>query len=232
MAWSQVAQHWALKDAPAALRWAEAHRGNELGNIILFGAISGWWDKEPASAEAYVFARLDTFEGQRMLAALTKDMFYASPEKAIRWVTQIPVLQARRESCAAVGNLWAHNDPKAASKWALSLPADLRSDVLTAIMGAWSNDDPQSAGQWLTELEGDGRDAAVDAYSAATTSTNPATAMQWAETIADGALRQRVMNRIASIWRANDVDGFAAWLKGSGLPDGELVSLMNAGSHP
>jgi O-acetylhomoserine/O-acetylserine sulfhydrylase-like pyridoxal-dependent enzyme len=99
-------------------------------------------------------------------------------------------------------------------------------------MGAWSNDDPQSAGQWLTQLEGDGRDVAVDAYSAATTSTNPATAMQWAETIAEPSLRQRVMNRVASIWRANDVDAMVAWIQSSGLPQNEQASLLSAGSAP
>jgi hypothetical protein len=66
MAWSQIARRWALTVPPAALRWAEAHGGNELGYIVLFGVISGWWEKEPASAEGYVFARLESFEGQRI----------------------------------------------------------------------------------------------------------------------------------------------------------------------
>lgn len=230
MAWSQIARRWALKDPPAALRWAEARGGNERGHIVLFGVISGWWEKEPGSAEAYVFARLDSFEGQRMLAALVKDMFDASPEKAVRWVTQLTNGQARQNSCMAVGVLWANNDPKAACAWALSLPADLRSRVLNAAMGAWTTNDPQSAGQWLTELEGEGRDVAVDAYCAATVMINPATAMQWADTIADAPLRQRVMNRVASLWMAQDPDAAVAWIQSGGFPASEQAALMSVRS--
>jgi hypothetical protein len=232
MAWSQIARRWALKDPPAALHWAEAHGGNERGYIVLFGVISGWWEKEPGSAEAYVFARLDSFERQRMLAALVKDRFDASPEKAVQWVMQLADGQGRQNSCMAVGVLWANNDPKAACTWALSLPTDLRSRVLNAAMGAWTTDDPQSAGQWLTQLDGEGRDVAVDAYCAATVMINPATAMQWADTIDDAPLRQRVMNRVASLWMAQDPDAAVAWIQSGRLPASERAALMSVRSFP
>jgi hypothetical protein len=231
MAWSQIARRWAMKDPPAALRWAEAHGGNELGYIALFGVISGWWEKEPASAEGYVFARLESFEGERMLQALVKDRFDASPEKTVRWVTQLADGPARQNGCTSVGVLWANNDPKAACEWALSLPVDVRSRVLNAAMGAWTNNDPQSAGQWLTGLEGEGRDVAVNAYSAATVLTNPATAMQWADTIVDSSLRPLAMSRTFSQWKAADPDAAMAWIESNKLPESERAFLLNPPSR-
>lgn len=94
--WHTMAANWGASDPPAALAWAQQRDGGgQPTHFATSGAISGWWQKDARSAEAYVASHLDTLSDWQLASTLASQMYNADPQHAIDWVNQLPNVEAR-----------------------------------------------------------------------------------------------------------------------------------------
>ncbi len=227
IAWNEVASNWAATDPAAALDWARkaAHGGQQSA---MAGAITGWWQNDPGAAEAYVASHLATREDWRLASTLASNMFDADPERAKKWVAQLPNEDARKQATSMLAISWAFNDPAAATSWAASLPAGERTTALAESVGLWASQDPAAAGNWLGDYNGAGRDEAVQNFTSNVASKDPGAALSWAATISDPKLRASSQEQVASDWLKRDPQAASAWIQNSSLPAEEKSRLLAA----
>jgi hypothetical protein len=122
MAWNEVASNWAAIDPVAALDWAR-QAAKDSGRFAMSGAITGWWKNDPPAAEAYVASHLATLGDWQLASALAANMFSEDPERAKKWVSQLPNEEARKQAVSMLAIQWGFSDPAAATKWSATLPA-------------------------------------------------------------------------------------------------------------
>jgi hypothetical protein len=225
MTFSSIAASWASQDPAAALAWAQQHPDG-FGNQALQGAINGWWRKDPGAAEAYVAALPDA-GGREMAACLASALFRADPVHAREWISQLPSLQARQAADSAIAQLWATDDPAAATRWAAQLPADEGGFSAGAAAALWAKQDPAAAGDFLNSLGGTMRDGAVVSFSAVTALENPSVGLTWASTIGDPKMRADTEERIVGEWLRQDEAAARAWIQNSSLPQADKTGLLS-----
>ncbi len=223
-----IAQNWALSDPQAALAWAQQHdrAGPSSMSFATNGAISGWWQKDPAAAEAYVASHLETLPERQLASSLASNIFQTDPKQAIEWVNQLPDVEARRQADSLIAHQMAWTDQKAAAEWASNLPANVRSTALDSAVNMWAQKDPNSAGEWIGSLNGAVRDQAVSGYSSAVATKDPVNAMAWATTISDPRMRDTSTDRIVRSWMQRNATEATAWVQASALSDEQKKRLL------
>jgi hypothetical protein len=228
MAWNEVASNWAAIDPVAALAWARQD-AKEGERFAMSGAITGWWKNDPSAAEAYVTSHLATKEDWELASTLASDMFNEDPERAKKWVSQLPNDDARKQATLRLAIQLGFSDPAIAAKWSATLPDEERTVALAESVGMWAQQDPAAAGQWLASYDGPGRDVAVQGFTLNVASKDPATALSWAATISDPELRASSEQRIAGDWLKQNPQAAAAWIQNSSLPPEEKTRLLISG---
>ncbi|MGI8890732.1 MAG: hypothetical protein ACR2G0_08115 [Chthoniobacterales bacterium] len=216
LAASEVARNWAATDPTAALAWARQSAGNG-DRFALSGAMLGWWKNDPSAAEAYVATHLQTLEDRQLASALASNIFYDDPERAKKWISQLPDKEAREQANNVLAMTWGFSDPAAAANWAATLPESERATTLATSVGFWSGQDPVAAGQWLGKYNGPGRDQVVETFSSNIASKDPATALSWVATISDPKTLFSSAQRIAGDWLKQNPQAATAWIQNSSL---------------
>ena len=221
-----LARNWAASDPAAAIAWASQHPGGPIGGSALSGAISGWWQKDHAAAEAYGLSHANDPDAMQYIAALITPIVHDNPQRALAWVDQLSNNATRKQAESMLAGMWAVNDPVAASQWAAGLPNDRSSTALSSIMSFWAQTDPDAASQWLGTVNGTVRDNAIGAFSSGLVSKDPATALKWVDTIGDATIRDRALQQMVSQWFALDPVTLKSWIRNSSLSDGEKQRLL------
>jgi len=227
MAWNEVASNWAAIDPVAALDWAR-QAAKDSGRFAMSGAITGWWKNDPPAAEAYVASHLATLGDWQLASALAANMFSEDPERAKKWVSQLPNEEARKQAVSMLAIQWGFSDPAAATKWSATLPAEERAAALAESVGTWAHEDPAAAGQWLGAYDGPGRDTAVQNFTLNVASKDPATALSWVATISDPKLRASSEQQIAGDWLRQNPQAATTWIQNSSLPSEEKTRLLTS----
>jgi len=220
--WS-IAQNWAAIDPQATIDWAQSHNDGRGYNSAMNGAIIGWWSKDHGAAESYVLRQGKS--DPQLISSLSNYIASKDPERAKEWVSQLPDADQRRSADAMIATQLGFNDPKGASTWAATLPADVRERALTSAVNIWAANDLAGAGEWINSLAGAPRDEALGAYTSQLLRKDPATAAEWAVTISDQQIRERSLNRIASTWLTKDANAANAWIRASSLSDADKQRL-------
>lgn len=155
-----IAGNWASSDPQAALAWAQQHDSGPgfSSHFAASGAINGWWQKDPAAAEAYVASHLTTQADRQLASSLASSIFESDPKHALEWVNSLPDVDARRQADSILVHQLGWTDPKAAVEWAASLPQDVRLSVFNSAVSAWAQNNPAAAAEWLGALNGPLRD--------------------------------------------------------------------------
>jgi hypothetical protein len=221
-----IAQNWAATDPTAAMAWAQAMSNPQEARVALSGVISGWWENDPRAAEAYVTAHLDTV-GTDAVMRITNQLLQQDPQRARDWASRLSTPEARRSADSFIAMQMAETDPKAASEWAATLPADVRSGVLSGTISRWARNDPQAVAQWINSLNGAGRDEAVSAYSSTVAGKDPVAALNWAVTVSDPKLRTSAVDRIVTGWLRRSPGEAQAWIQNSTLAESEKTRLLS-----
>lgn len=227
-AWLQVAESLAARDPAAALSWVQKNGDDEESvSAATQGLISGWWQKDPAAAEAYARANSDTLVGQRAASVLANRMAATTPEKAAAWAAQLSNPDARAMSQLTVTVAWAYQDPVAASRWIETLTQAEGATVSGTLSGVWARNDPAGAARWISSLTGEVRDSAIAGYSSVVALSNPADALGWALSIGDEQMRTTTTIPLAAKWLARQPEAARQWIEASDLSPAEKSRLLD-----
>lgn len=225
-AWLQVAESLAAHDPAAALDWVQQHGDQESVSAATQGLISGWWQKDPAAAEAYARANSDTVVGQQVVGMLANRMATSNPEKAAGWVAQLPNPDARAMGELTIAAAWAYRDPATASRWVETLPPADGAEIAGTLSSGWARNDPAAAARWISSLKGEIRDSAIAGYSSVVALSNPADALAWALSMENERTRNRTATRLASSWLARQPEAARQWIQSSDLSQAEKSRLL------
>jgi len=225
MAWNEVASNWAGIDPVAALTWA-GQAPKDSGRFARSGAIMGWWKNDPGAAEDYVASHLATLKDWQVASTLAANIFSEDPERARKWVSELPNEDARKQATSMLAIQLGFSDPAAATKWSATLQAEQRTTALAESVGTWAQEDPTAAGQWLGAYDGPGRDEAVQNFTLNVASKDPETALSWAATISDPKLRGSTEQQIAGDWLRQNPQAATSWIQNSSLPLEEKTRLL------
>ncbi|MGI9114712.1 MAG: hypothetical protein DLM52_04430 [Chthoniobacterales bacterium] len=223
---SVIAQNWAPLDPQAAMSWAQSLADKDGFNNALSGAVTGWWSKDHAAAEAYALAHMSDAAGRQLATHLANYMYSREPERAKDWVSRLPDVQARQQATNMLVGQMCWSDPQAAAEWAATLPTDVRDTSLRLAVHSWTATDASTAGDWINTLTGAAHDQAASAYTASLANKNPAAAAQWAMSISDVKLRDSSLDRVASEWLRKNAGEASAWIQNSGLPVNQKQRLL------
>jgi len=226
-AWLQVAESLAAHDPAAALDWVQKNGDQESVSAATQGLISGWWQKDPAAAEAYALANSDTVVGQQAASMLANRMAVSNPEKAAAWAAQLSNPDARAMSELTVTVAWANKDPIVASRWVETLPPADGAAIAGTLSSAWARNDPAGAARWISSLTGEIRDSAIAGYSPTVALSNPADALAWALSIENERLRTRTVIPLATGWLARQPEAAHQWIEKSDLSPAEKSRLLS-----
>jgi len=196
-AWLQVAESLAAHDPAAALDWVQQHGDHESVSAATQGLISGWWQKDPAAAEAYARANSETPVGQQVASMLANRMAVSNPEKAADWAAQLSNRDARAMS-----------------------------ELTVTPSSAWARNDPAGAARWISSLGGEVRDSAIAGYSSVVALSNPADALAWALSIGNERTRTMTALPVATNWLARQPEAARQWIEASDLSPAEKSRLL------
>lgn len=73
------------------MAWQQSHLEN--GKVAISGALTGWWQKDPAAAEAYVAAHTDGFTGTSNVSMMAAMIWDKDPQHAQEWINQLGLLK-------------------------------------------------------------------------------------------------------------------------------------------
>lgn len=229
-----IAENWALSDPHSAIAWAQQHDGQASypSSFATSGAIVGWWQRDPAAAEAYVASHLTNRSDWQLASSVASAIFNSDPNHAIEWVNSLPSVEARRQADSMIAHQLAWTDPKGAADWAASLPDDIRNSVLSSAVSGWAQNNPAAAAEWLGTLNGSARDQGINAYINAVSYKDPQNALNWASAISDPQMRDNSVDRIVRNWMQRDPQQATAWLQTSTLPDDAKRRLLASAPPP
>jgi len=225
-AWLQVAESLAAHDPATALDWVQKNGDPESVSAATQGLISGWWQKDPAAAEAYARANSDTVVGQQAASMLANRMAVSNPEKAAAWAAQLSNPDARAMSELTISVAWAYRDPVAASRWVETLPPADGAAIAGTLSSSWARNDPAGAARWISSLNGEIRDSAIAGYTSVVAVTNPADALAWALSIGNEQMRTRTAIPLATGWLARQPEAARQWIEASDLSPAEKSRLL------
>jgi hypothetical protein len=226
-AWLQVAESLAARDPAAALSWVQKNDDQETVSAAMQGLMSGWWQKDPAAAEAYARANSYTLVGQRAASVLANRMAATNPEKAAAWAAQLSNPDARAMSELTVAAAWAYRDPGAASRWIEALTQAEGAMVSGTLSSVWARNDPAGAARWISSLTGEVRDSAIAGYTSVVALSNPADALGWALSIGDEQMRTTTAIPLATKWLARQPEAARQWIEASDLSPAEKSRLLD-----
>jgi hypothetical protein len=198
----QAMLHWAERDLPAALAWAEGLSEPELRRDCLASLCTVWCGKDPPTAMKFIQSHdLGSCRTPLLLSALTGWM-RLSPSQALAWADSLPPDGFKQEALATAAYALAATDIPGAATIAIedlaAAPA-LQQAALIDIVHSWTGQDPLAAAQWVSEFP-------------------------------PGALREAVLRELILTWRQRDVSAATAWLKLHAEEVGGLQILQDSPS--
>jgi hypothetical protein len=226
-----IAENWGGANPQAAIAWFQQHPALELAGGME-RVLSGWWQKDPLAAAAYVIIHVDSPRGRHLAAAMASRMAAMNPHSAAEWVDWSEDAKLRRRAELEIAAIWASKDPKDASEWAARKLDPGRNPIIGIVAATWAVTDPTAAAKWMDSLQGASRDAAIVSYSGALERRDPATALGWAIKIEDPKLRKRNVDRIGGRWLTQQPVEARAWIQRSGLGPEEKARMTDQTPTP
>ncbi|MBC2596036.1 hypothetical protein H5P28_17350 [Ruficoccus amylovorans] len=188
-----------------ALAWTSQLPAGETQTAALSEILEDWTRYDPDAASAY----LETLSGRDDYSELRNSMLRS----------------------------WTRSDPASVADYISGMDAE-DPDVgrlTTMLVAEWGRYDLAAAGEWLnSQPANEETDRAVAMFTFQAASEDPAGAMTWAESITSDQMKGRLMNRVASEWKAQDPEAFAEYLKSADIPDtlkAELENVQPSGSN-
>ncbi|MEI7956236.1 MAG: hypothetical protein WCJ66_13805 [Verrucomicrobiota bacterium] len=143
---------WAEVDPDAALRFALSNKQASFRNTSIPSMIAGTAKNDPALA----LAKLAAINEPTLRRAAQSCVMYAlggsSPDEWVAAVKADPSLARQNGGAAPFAADWAMDDPVAAAKRIMQLPADMQKNGVVAIARVWAGKDSPAATAWAQAL--------------------------------------------------------------------------------
>lgn len=218
---SAACARWAEVDPDAALQFAMSNkqssfRANAVGSII--GAIAR---NDPALARAKLAAIDDPSLRRSTQASIMQVLSVSSPDEWVAAVKADPSLARMYGGMfggsGSFATEWALDDPAAAAKRVMQLPADMQKNGLAAIAKVWAGKDSAAATAWAQTLaDPQQRNQALAAIAGGIAAQDPDAALASLASLTPAARRSGFASVFATM---ADLDFDAALAKASALTD-------------
>ncbi|MBL9147000.1 MAG: hypothetical protein JNM99_25175 [Verrucomicrobiaceae bacterium] len=175
---------FAEQDPETALTYVDTLSGDEYVQQKI-NAMSTWASRDGQAAATY-------FESRSLQTGLVNDD------------------DAR--TAAAIANEWAHSDPKAAWKWAVSLPEEVRDQAVRRVAAQLAVTDTHGAIQAVNELPFEDRGAAMGSLAGRWAESAPAKTATWVNTLTDSDQKAEAASGLITTWVARDPMAASTWV--------------------
>jgi len=175
---------FAEQDPETALTYVDTLSGDEYVQQKI-NAMSTWASRDGQAAAAH-------FESRSLQSGLVDDD------------------DAR--TAAAIANEWAHSDPKAAWKWAASLPEEVRDQAVRRVAAQLAVTDTNAAIQAVNELPAEDRGAAMGSLAGRWAESAPAKTATWVNTLTDSDQKAEAASGLITTWVARDPLAASTWV--------------------
>ena len=184
------------KDTEYALELATSTLG-EAGRAARLRLVTGWGERDPAAAAAWVSGVKDPTEKSQFAKSVAGTWIAFEPETAVPWLLANTMESERPTIVELATSIWVQSDANATARWLESLPKGKESDLGVATLAR--------------NIVG----------------IDPEAAFGWAKTIASDRTRYLTMIAVISQWRMREPERSVESLKASGLPAEEIADYLN-----
>ncbi|MCX6927525.1 MAG: hypothetical protein NT154_30610 [Verrucomicrobia bacterium] len=135
-------------------------------------------------------------EQSRLLAHAVGEWATIDPGAAKDWASQLPDFAARSSALAAVALATAESSPQAAATLVVEElpPGTPQQRSAIAVVQRWAQTAPEQAASWVEQFpSNEFQNVTAQCLSAVWAERSPDGPLRWAQGIADGALRQAVL---------------------------------------
>ena len=216
-----VLRVWARQDPRRA---AEALAG--LGDQAIAKRSAATVLQEWASVDAYValdwLSRQDALGQDGWLSTVPlRKIAEHEPVDALDLALDLP--EEREEAVAAVLEVWALNDPRAAAAWLQRSLAQVDPSAISAVASSYAKEDMDDALDWLQAQPQERQENAV--YSMVIAAQSLAEASRVVAALDDPEMRKQAVDSAVGYWASADPAETLAWIGRTAAPD-EMVALQ------
>ena len=214
---SAACVRWAEVDPDAALQFALSNKQTSFRNTAITSIIAGIAKNDPALA----LAKLEAINEPKLRSAAQSCVMYAlavaSPDEWVAAVKADPSLARQNGGAASFAADWAMDDPVAAAKRIMQLPADMQKSGVIAIAKVWAGKDSPAATAWAQTLtDPQQRSQALAAIAGGIAAQDPDAALASLNSLSPAARRAGLVAVFSSM---GDLDFDAALAKATSLTD-------------
>ena len=121
----------------------------------------------------------------------------------------------------AVFNVWAAQDPQAATAWFNTLTeGPARTTAPSSFVSGLAQNSPEDAARYAALMPpGEAQNSAASIVVSSWAQNDPAAAAQWASTFPEGQAREQALKGLISNWASSDPEASSLWL--ANLPAGK-----------
>ena len=207
---------WAEIDPDAALRFVLSNKQASFRSAAIGSIMAGIAKNDPALARAKLAAIDDPTLRRSAQASVMFSLALASPDEWVAAVKADPSL-ARQYGGSSYAAEWAMDDPAAAAKRLMQLPADMQLSGVTAIAKVWAGKDSTAATAWAQALaDPQQRNQALAAIAGGIAAQDPDAALASLASMTPAARRAGLVSVFATM---ADLDFDAALAKATTLTD-------------
>lgn len=208
---------WAEVDPDAALQLVLSNKQASFRAAAIGSIMASIAKNDPALARAKLAAIDDPTLRRTAQGTFLSALAMASPDDWVAAVTADPALARQYGGSGAFAAEWAMDDPAAAARRIMQLPADMQKSGLVTIAKVWAGKDRAAATAWAQSLtDPQQRNQALAAIAGGIASQDPDAALASLATLTPGAHRAGLA---AVFGTMGDLDFEAALAKASTLAD-------------
>lgn len=208
---------WAEVDPDAALQFALSNKQASFRAAAIGGIIAGIAKTDPALARAKLAAIDDPALRQSAQWSVLSALAVASPDDWVAMIKADPVLARQHGGSGSFAAEWAMDDPEAAAKRVMQLPADMQKSGLAAIAKVWAGKDSAAATAWAQSLtDPQQRNQVLAAIAGGIAAQDPDAALASLASLTPAARRAGLASVFSTM---ADLDFDAALAKATSLTD-------------
>jgi len=208
---------WAEVDPDAALQFVLSNKQASFRSAAIGSIMAGIAKNDPALALAKLAAIDDPALRRSAQASVLFALAVASPDDWVAAVKADPSLARQYGGSGSFAAEWAMDDPVAAAKRVMQLPADMQKNGVVAIAKVWAGKDSAAATAWAQSLsDPQQRNQALAAIAGGIAAQDPDAALASLATLTPAARRAGLAAVFSTM---ADLDFDAALAKASALTD-------------
>jgi hypothetical protein len=224
---SNIAFSWGTLDPDAALQWVQRQTSNP--EILFNSVVNGWSKSDSDAAGTYVIQHIDQPGAFEAASSVALAMLNEDPNKAARWLRELPSGEVKANAERALASSWAERDPLEAAQWAEGLELEDRVTAAGTIANLWKSRNWEEARAWLGTISGEFRDAAIAGalnfdYQG---QISPAEALPLALSMMDRQNRNSVVQNVIQRWGSDQPQAAIDWIQSSPLSKEEKQDLLS-----